>query len=444
MTTSKVKAVSRVNTVVETAQENEPQKSHQLQNLEEALHGQMLGPSLRKLRGVGVPPHRMHTVGYKGTQSKVRTVAEYFAGIGLVRMGLEAQGWRVVYANDISPKKYEMYQSFFPNANQHYVTRDIFDLDPLDIPNACLATCSFPCIDLSLAGNMSGINGAHSSAFWGFIKVLKGQGGKAPPLILVENVPGWLSSNKGSDFRVTVKALNELGYACDVFTLDALRFTPQSRLRVFLVGAKISALAQGTDVMLIRPRTLTSDVLRRSLLANRDLQWFGAAIPDPPHLLTGGLSQLIEPLDESDTKWWSDDEVRRHLKMMDDAHRRRVAAMIEGDTVEYRTFFRRRRRNQQRAEVRDDDLSGCLRTAVGGSGKQFLIKAGKGRVMMRAMTPREYARLQGVPETCDIKVNEVQALTGFGDAVCVPVIAWIAQNVLNPLVDAYMPKNPAK
>ena len=89
----------------------------------------------------------------------------------------------------------------------------------------------------------------------------------------------------------------------------------------------------------------------------------------------------------------------------------------------------------QRAEVRDDDLSGCLRTAVGGSGKQFLIETGAGDLKMRAMTPREYTRLQGVPDSYNISISGVQSLTGFGDAVCVPVISWIAENVLNPLAE---------
>ena len=98
------------------------------------------------------------------------TVAEYFAGIGLVRMGLQPLGWRVVFANDISHKKFEMHQDFFPDAEEHYKVDDIFKLNPAEIPATTLATCSFPCIDLSLAGNMNGIiNGNHSSAFWSFI-----------------------------------------------------------------------------------------------------------------------------------------------------------------------------------------------------------------------------------------------------------------------------------
>lgn len=115
---------------------------------------------------------------------------------------------------------------------------------------------------------------------------------------------------------------------------------------------------------------------------------------------------------------------------------------MESKQVSYRTFFRRRREGQQRAEVRDDDLSGCLRTAVGGSGKQFLIQAGRGHIKMRTMTPREYARLQGVSDDYPIAANGVQALTGFGDAVCVPAISWIAKHILNPLAEQRAERPP--
>lgn len=362
------------------------------------------------------------------------TATEFFAGIGLVRMGLLPLGWQVVFANDISEKKYEMYKTFFPDADDHYLIGDIFDIDPSNVPPATLATCSFPCIDLSLAGNMNGmIDGDHSSAFWGFIKVLKAQGEASPPLVLLENVPGWLYSNKGMDFRVTIQALNELGYACDVFILDALRFTPQSRLRVFLVGTKLSMSHTAPELILTRPKSLLSNRLERSIIANKDLQWFYNEIPNPPPLNSKGLAETIEQINDSDSRWWLDDEVERHLAMMNETHRERVEQLRVGRQFSYRTFFRRRREGQQRAEVRKDDLSGCLRTAVGGSGKQFLIKAGQGSIKMRVMTPREYARLQGVPDDYPITANGVQALTGFGDAVCVPVISWIAKHVLNPL-----------
>jgi len=362
------------------------------------------------------------------------TAAEYFAGIGLVNMGLRPYGWKVVFANDISAKKYQMYETFFPGASDHYKIGDIFEIEPDSVPQTTLATCSFPCIDLSLAGNMNGIiNGNHSSAFWGFIKILKTQGEYAPPIVLIENVPGWLYSNKGMDFRITVEALNKLGYACDVFIMDALRFTPQSRLRVFLVGAKLPVAYTTAELILSRPKSLLSDKLKKSIISNKDLRWFYNDIPEPPPLKSAGLTDIIEPMNEEDQRWWSEGEVIRHLEMMSESHRERIEELAQRNEFTYRTFYRRIRERKQRAEVRNDELSGCLRTAIGGSGKQFLIRSGNGNIKMRAMTPREYARLQGVPEEYQISVNSVQALTGFGDAVCVPVISWIADNILNPL-----------
>ena len=368
-------------------------------------------------------------------------VAEYFAGIGLVRMGLQPFGWEVVFANDISEKKYEMYKTFFPDAETHYIIDDIFKVNPANVPSTTLATCSFPCIDLSLAGNMNGMmTGNHSSAFWGFIEILSKQGESAPKLVLVENVPGWLYSNKGKDFRVTVQALNELGYACDVFVLDALRFTPQSRMRIFLIGARFPISSTTVELILTRSKSLLSDQLKRSIIANKDLRWFYNEIPEPPTLKSKGLYEIIESMSESDSRWWPDAEVKRHLAMMKESHRQRVEQLAQDEHFSYRALFRRRREGQQRAEVRDDDLSGCLRTAVGGSGKQFLIRAGKGSIRMRAMTPREYARLQGVPDEYPITVNGVQALTGFGDAVCVPAISWIAKHILSPLAENGLPQ----
>lgn len=363
------------------------------------------------------------------------TVAEYFAGIGLVRMGLEAAGWRVIFANDFSDKKFEMYDAFFPDAASHYIVDDIFNIEPGKVPPSLLATCSFPCIDLSLAGNMNGLGGEHSSAFWGFISILRSQGMLSPPLVMVENVPGWLYSNAGDDFRVTVQALNNLGYSCDVFTLDARHFTPQSRLRVFLIGMKVNEVGEPLDIILERPKYLASDRLKNTVFSNWDLVWFPLEIPAPPPLRTKGLTDIIESLDANDIRWWSEQEVKRHMAMMDSSHYQRVMGLVNRDDISYRTFFRRRRKEAQRAEVRADDIAGCLRTAVGGSGKQFLIQAGQGEVRMRTLTPREYARLQGVPDEYEITADGVQALTGFGDAVCVPVVHWIAAHVLNPVVE---------
>src|SRR3990172_7261155 len=146
-----------------------------------------------------------------------RTFLEFFAGIGLVRLGLQERGWQLLYANDIDPQKREMYEAHFGDSDAHFELADIHKLDPLSVPTATLATASFPCTDLSLAGRRKGLNGGQSSSFFGFTRVLKEMGKRRPPLVLLENVPAFLTSHGGSDFYQAMRELNRLGYSVDPF-----------------------------------------------------------------------------------------------------------------------------------------------------------------------------------------------------------------------------------
>ena len=371
------------------------------------------------------------------------TVAEYFAGIGLFRMGLESAGWTVSYANDWDSYRAAMYKGFFGDT---YQVKDVFSVGAKDVPSTTLATCSFPCIDLSLAGNRRGLDGKHSSAFWGFYGILWEQGDSAPPLILLENVGGWLSSNKGQDFCAVAEALNELGYVCDAFTLNARCFVPQSRPRVFMVGVKETHLLGSRNVnadsAFFRSDRLLPSKLKRLIRDNDQMRWAHLNIPEPPPYKTRGFStQIVQHIPDDDPRWWACDKVEKHLDMMPPLHLDMVRSLVDGNRITARTFYRRRRPTGQKAEVRSDDIAGCLRTAVGGSGKQFVVVAGRGHLRMRTLTPREYARLQGVPDEFPIKEDsERQSLNAFGDAVCVPVVSWIANNVLNPLVRDFDPE----
>ena len=94
------------------------------------------------------------------------------------------------------------------------------------------------------------------------------------------------------------------------------------------------------------------------------------------------------------------------------------------------------------AELRCDGIAGCLRTPKGGSAKQILFEAGHGTYRVRLMTPRECARLMG-SDDFTIHVNRDQALFGFGDAVCVPVIEWVAEHYLNQVAELLKPEQIA-
>ena len=113
-------------------------------------------------------------------------------------------------------------------------------------------------------------------------------------------------------------------------------------------------------------------------------------------------------------------------------HRAQAEAMIRAPHCSYATVFRRVREAGSMAELRTDGVAGCLRTPRGGSGRQILFTAGKGKFHVRLLTARECARLMGAGEfRLNVPLN--QALFGFGDAVCVPVVRWIADNYLTPL-----------
>lgn len=365
--------------------------------------------------------------------------AEYFAGIGLVRLGLEKAGWNVLFSNDWSPSKFEMYSAHFKDADKHYKVQDIFDISSIDVPSTLLATASFPCIDLSLAGNLKGIDGKHSSAFWGFTQVLGSQVNK-PKLVMLENVTGWLTSNQGGDFRIAVQALNRLGYACDVFAIDAAHFVPQSRPRIFVIGVQMSDVNQDILVFSQRSSSLKTSALEKAVMSNLDLCWHFLDVPKLPDKAGSDLSFVVEDLAENDQRWWSDNEVKRHLEMMSSANLQYLKKLQDLSSYSYCSMYRRVRQGQQRAEIRKDGIAGCLRTARGGSSRQMLVKVGQSSIRMRLMTAREYARLQGVPDSYPLPPQLNQALTGFGDAVCVPVITWIAESILNPLARSFQEK----
>lgn len=201
-----------------------------------------------------------------------KTVAEFFAGIGLMRLGLERGGWRVAYANDIEEDKQEMYEHHFGDEGEFHLG-DVHEIDPTSIPAVALATASFPCNDLSLAGARKGLDGQQSSAFWGFVTVLRKMGNSRPPLVLLENVAGFLTSNDGNDFRDALEALNDLGYAVDCFLIDASRFVPQSRQRLFVVGVRSNEAQEVKDTPGFYECDCRPHALADFILWNADIRW---------------------------------------------------------------------------------------------------------------------------------------------------------------------------
>ena len=152
------------------------------------------------------------------------TACEFFAGGGLAGLGLSSgrAGFGTVFANDIDPMKARAFRA--NHAGTLLAEGDVWDLTPAEIPGTPdLCWASSPCQDVSLAGARGGLKAVRSGAFWGFWKLMQGLDleGRAPRIIVIENVAGLLTSGEGADFEAVCAAIVEAGYRVGALELDA-------------------------------------------------------------------------------------------------------------------------------------------------------------------------------------------------------------------------------
>jgi DNA (cytosine-5)-methyltransferase 1 len=165
--------------------------------------------------------------------------------------------------------------------------------------------------------------------------------------------------------------------------------------------------------------------------------WVGPA----PAGRNADLSSLLEPDDQAE--WHEPHKTAALLALLSPLHLAKLEqAQRHGRAIG--AVYRRTRIEAgckvQRAEVRFDGLAGCLRTPGGGSSRQFILAADGETVRTRALTSRESARLMGLPDSYILPKGATGALHVMGDGVAVPVVRWLAAQVIEPLLSA----RPAK
>jgi DNA (cytosine-5)-methyltransferase 1 len=370
---------------------------------------------------------------------------EFFAGGGMARLGL-GDRWKCVFANEWCAKKAASYTARFgvgtPKRCRELRVEDVARLTTADLPGrADLAWASFPCQDLSLAGAGAGLKGERSGTFkpfWALMQQLVSEG-RAPRFIALENVVGTLTSHGGQDFAAILRSLAEGGYRAGALVIDAIRFLPQSRPRLFIVAARIgAAVPTGALSPWPNPAWRPKPLMRAYAALPADLQknWLWWALPEPTEPI-GRLSELVE--DEPDgVGWHTDAQTRKLVNLMSELNRQKLQeAQVSGErrigAVYKRTRPDSAGRKTQRAEVRFDNVSGCLRTPAGGSSRQIVLVVEGGSVRSRLLSPREAARLMGVPEDYPIPPNYNEAYHLFGDGLAVPAVAWLNERLLLPL-----------
>ncbi len=358
----------------------------------------------------------------------------------MARAGL-GEGWECLFANDVDEKKGASYAANW--GAEKLRIKDVGELTTADPPgHADLAWASFPCQDLSLAGDYVGLKGERSGTFWLFWRLMRALANeqREPSVIVLENVCGALTAHDGKDFAAIGAALADGGYRFGALVIDAARFVPQSRPRLFILAVREDrpvpeALTRLQPDPGWHPANLIGAYEKLPLALKDGWLWWN--LPAPP----SRKAKFVDIIEDEPqfVDWHTPAETQRLLSLMSPLNRKKVEQakrmkirMVGG--VYKRTRVDGEGNRAQRAEIRFDDIAGCLRTPVGGSSRQTVLLVEGDKVRSRLLSPREAARLMGLSEKYDLPENYNEAYHLVGDGVVVPVVRFLASRILEPLL----------
>jgi len=345
---------------------------------------------------------------------------EFFAGSGLVTEAL-FPFFQIVWANDISAKKAITYTA--NHGDEHFVFGDIKTICGSQIPNATLAWASFPCQDLSLAGKIKGIHASRSGLVWEWLRVVD-ELRETPPILVAENVTGLISAKGGANYSDLHNALSDRGYNVGPLLIDAKKFLPQSRPRIFVVAVKKYVPIERTtsDVPSWAQKSQNIRDLSKKL---NDWVFWKIKEPDSKKIEIDDCIEYDAPFPK---KEWQE----HNLSLIDENSMENFLSSPRSIA----TGYKRVRDGRQALEIRYDGVAGCLRTPGGGSSKQFLIFKTPERLKIRFLTAREAARLMGAPDSYKLPGTYLDGYMAMGDAVALPAARHLTKYLLYPLAEA--------
>lgn len=369
------------------------------------------------------------------------TYYDFFAGGGMAGVGLGSD-WSCSFANDIDIKKAESYRQNH-NGGAELAVKSVASVTSSELPaQADLVWASFPCQDLSLAGKGAGLAGRRSgmfNPFWDLMRRLVREE-RAAKIVALENVTGVITSNGGRDFATLSRAFGELGYRFGALVVDAVHFLPQSRPRFFMIGVHSDlelpkqCVASGPR-SIWHPKSLVKAQSSLTCAVSDHWNWWNLETPPSRNV---DLSSLIEDCPRG-VKWHTREETNYILSLMTDLNRHKVEEVQKTGLRTVGTVYRRTRLEadgvrRQRAEVRFDQVAGCLRTPSGGSSRQTIMIVKGESVKTRLLSPREAAKLMGLPETYILPERYNDAYKLAGDGVAAPVVRHLAQHIFEPIL----------
>ena len=329
---------------------------------------------------------------------------DLFAGIGGLRIGFDAIGGKCLFSSEWNPYAQQTYLANFHDDLNHAMAGDITKVDASHIPEHDILLAGFPCQPFSIAGvskkNSLGLEHgfrceAQGTLFFDVARIIEYH---RPKAFLLENVKNLVNHDKGNTFRIIHDTLKkELNYQVHWQVINAQRFVPQSRERIFITGFREPNNFTFDNLML--PNTIDGPVLK-TILHTED----GTEGPDGH--FTVGRNGLVAP------KYTLTDHLWNYLQAYAKKHREK------GNGFGFGLFG-------------SDDIARTLSARYYKDGSEILIRQeGKNP---RRLTPRECSRLMGFDKpnesTFRIPVSDTQAYKQFGNAVVIPVGNAVAEHM---------------
>jgi len=293
-----------------------------------------------------------------------------------------------------------------------------------------------------LAGGGAGLKGERSGTFYPFWDVITGliDDNRAPRLVAIENVCGTLTSHDGKDFGAICKTFSDAGYRYGPLIINASLFRPQSRPRLFVIGVREdevieSSLFSPEPIEPFHTRALRKAVEGIPARHRNKMLWWN--LPTPPRRNIT-FADIIEE-NPSSVEWHSLSETKQILAKMSAVNLAKVEAAKRSGRRMVGGVYKRTRIDDngvkvQRAEVRFDDVAGCLRTPAGGSSRQTIIVVDGNKIRSRLISSRETARLMGLDDEYKLPKNYNEAYHLTGDGVVVDVVRHLAHHLFEPLL----------
>ena len=338
-----------------------------------------------------------------------------FSGVGGFDLGFEQSGMVPGFMCEKDEAARAVLANHWPNVK---IFEDVIDVTRTNVDLLC---GGFPCQDLSVAGNRRGLDGDRSGLWSEFYRIIETN---RPPWIVVENVPGLLSSNGGRDFGIILGALAQCGYGVAWRVLDSRYFgVPQRRRRVFIVGSL--GKRTGAAKVLLEPEGMRGDSAAGEKSRGND--------PDRPDKSPSsawsfqsrfGRNGRGRPIDGTYSLMATNGSTGRgdFAPLVARALSTKWRAQHDVDTIGANSHAPAISFN-----VTQDPVPGDIAPPVPTNNGSNGVAVGP---VVRRLTPMECERLQGFPDNWTAGQSDSNRYKQMGNAVTVTVARWIGRRIM--------------